>query len=198
MHSGGSVGSSDRSRSREGAKCFTDCSFLCAMVQTKQRGGRAGIRVRSRGPQDEAGVRGETRQGGRPTGEVSSGLIHQRTLPCLPVADTAGMNHSSVFERECTDGGPACQLMCGILNQPWPSASSYDATMVRSSLFLLQLARRFRLEQRDPGRMADGILVTPSSTGCRSPASSCRLHAGRASRQSAPWWASDTPPGIGI
>jgi hypothetical protein len=111
------------------------------MVQAKQRGGRD---TREEwGPQDEPGVRGETREGGRPTGEVSSGLIHQRALPYLPVADTAGMNHSSVFERECTGGGLACQRMCGLLNRPWPGANSYDATMVRSILLLLQLGSDF-------------------------------------------------------
>ena len=44
-------------------------------------------------------------------------------------------------------------------------ANAYDTTMVRSRLVLLQLARRFRLEQRDQGRAGDGILVTLSSNG---------------------------------
>jgi hypothetical protein len=41
------------------------------------------------------------------------------------------------------------------------------------------------------------MLVMPSSNGCRSPASPCRLHSGRASRQRTPCWASDPSPGMG-
>jgi hypothetical protein len=42
------------------------------------------------------------------------------------------------------------------------------------------------------------IVSIPSSNGCRSTSSTCRLHSGSSSRQRTPWWARGPSPGMGI
>jgi hypothetical protein len=69
--------------------------------------------------------------------------------------------------------------------------------VVPSSWLASRAGRRFPPARRGRGRAGDCLRVRLSSNGCRSPASPCRRHSGRASRQRTPWWARDTSPGLG-
>jgi hypothetical protein len=63
----------------------------------------------------------------------------------------------------------------------------------RPSLSVWRSLRRLE----DSGHPRDCIYMTPSSSGWRKTSRTWRRNSGNSSRQSTPWWASDTSPGIG-